>query len=209
MSVEGENCLLLGKIESGIMKTSMDVSISPSGISSKVVLIKDNSTTINEAKAGDEIGILVKSVSPNDIVIGSVVGDLNNPPKPAIDFTALIYILDHPDEICTGYVSILECHNARISFKIAEIIEKIDPQSGHITERNPCKVKTGDAALVKILPLNPICVESYSQFPYLGRFFIPYGNCTSIFGIIKCVKFKEHKSKSSFSERIRERFSSK
>jgi elongation factor 1-alpha len=37
-------------------------------------------------------------------------------------------------------------------------------------EANPKFVKSGDACIVKLVSQKPICVESYSDYPPLGRF---------------------------------------
>lgn len=210
MIIEGMGIMTLGKIETGIMKTDMDVTFAPSGITSKVLTIKNDTDTITEAKAGDKISFLVKEIPANDITVGNIVGDSNNyPPKPALDFTVLICILDYPGEIGVGFTFSLNCNNARVPCKLIELLEKIDPRTGQVIGRNPSKIKSGDAAIVKMVPLKPICVEVYSQYPYLGRFFIPSGESNAIFGVIKSVTFKEKKPKTSFSERLRKRFSNR
>ncbi len=39
-------------------------------------------------------------------------------------------------------------------------------------EENPQFLKTGDAAVVKIVPTRPMAVETFAEFPQLGRFAI-------------------------------------
>ncbi|KAM3187649.1 hypothetical protein ACTXT7_001923 [Hymenolepis weldensis] len=210
MIIEGMGIMTLGKIETGIMKIDMDVTFAPSGITSKVLMIKNDTDTITEAKPGDKISFLVKEIPANAIAFGNIVGDSNNnPPKPAIDFTVLICILDYPGEIGVGFAFSLNCNDARVPCKFIELLEKIDPRTGQVIGRNPSKIKSGDAAIVKMVPLKPICVEVYSQYPYLGRFFIPNGESNAVFGVIKSVTFKEKKPKTSFSEKLRKRFSNR
>ncbi|VDO00533.1 unnamed protein product [Rodentolepis nana] len=208
--LEDMRIISFGKLESGIMKTGMDVSFAPSGITSKVLVIKKANDSIAEAEFGDKIGFLVKEISVGDIANDNIVGDLNNnPPRPAIDFTALICILDFPGEISAGFTSPLDCHNIRVPGKFIELLEKIDPQTGQVIERNPPKIKSGDAAIVKIVPRKPVCLEVFSQYPSLGRFSIPNGDSKAIFGVIKSITFKEKKSMTSLSQRIKKRFSSR
>merc|ERR1712144_90133 len=49
-------------------------------------------------------------------------------------------------------------------------LEKIDRRSGKSLEDNPKYVKSGDAAIVKMVPSKPMCVESFQEYPPLGRF---------------------------------------
>jgi elongation factor 1-alpha len=55
-------------------------------------------------------------------------------------------------------------------------------------EDNPKFVKTGDAAIVKLIPSKPMCVESYNEYPPLGRFAVRDMRQTVAVGIIKSVE---------------------
>ncbi|NEU33971.1 elongation factor 1-alpha, partial [bacterium LRH843] len=94
----------------------------------------------------------------------------SNPPKAAADFTAQVIVLNHPGQIAAGYTPVLDCHTAHIACKFAEIKEKCDRRSGKTTEENPKSIKSGDAAIITLVPSKPMCVESFQEFPPLGRF---------------------------------------
>lgn len=79
-------------------------------------------------------------------------------------------ILNHPGQISAGYAPVLDCHTAHIACKFAELKEKIDRRSGKKLEDNPKSLKSGDAAIVDMVPGKPMCVESFSEYPPLGRF---------------------------------------
>ena len=65
------------------------------------------------------------------------------------------------------------------------MLRKIDPRSGQAVEEKPSFLKTGDAALVRMEPLHPISVESYSDFPELGRFAVRDMGTTVAAGVVK------------------------
>lgn len=79
-------------------------------------------------------------------------------------------ILNHPGQISAGYAPVLDCHTAHIACKFAELKEKIDRRSGKKLEDNPKSLKSGDAAIVDMVPGKPMCVESFSEYPPLGKF---------------------------------------
>lgn len=79
-------------------------------------------------------------------------------------------ILNHPGQINAGYAPVLDCHTAHIACKFAELKEKIDRRSGKKLEDNPKSLKSGDAAIVDMIPGKPMCVESFSEYPPLGKF---------------------------------------
>ncbi|KAI8575012.1 hypothetical protein K450DRAFT_181455, partial [Umbelopsis ramanniana AG] len=83
---------------------------------------------------------------------------------------------------------VLDCHTAHIACKFAELVEKIDRRSGKKLEDNPKFVKSGDSAIVKMVPSKPMCVEAYTDYPPLGRFAVRDMRQTVAVGVIKAVE---------------------
>jgi elongation factor 1-alpha len=95
--------------------------------------------------------------------------------------------MNHPGQISNGYAPVLDCHTAHIACKFHEITAKLDRRSGKATEENPKFVKNGDAALVDMVPQKPMCVESFAEYPPLGRFAVRDMRQTVAVGVIKSV----------------------
>merc|ERR1711936_791930 len=85
------------------------------------------------------------------------------------DFTAQVIVLNHPGQVSNGYSPVLDCHTAHIACKFAEIKEKVDRRTGKSVEDNPKFIKSGDAAIVRLTPSKPMCVEPFTDFPPLPR----------------------------------------
>jgi elongation factor 1-alpha len=66
-----------------------------------------------------------------------------------------------------------------------ELIQKIDPRTGQVVEEKPDFLKTGDGALVRFKPLRPIVIETYTNFPPLGRFAIRDMGTTVAAGVVR------------------------
>ncbi len=49
-------------------------------------------------------------------------------------------------------------------------MSKLDPRTGQTIEDNPAYLRTGEAAVVRFVPLQPTAMESFKDFPQLGRF---------------------------------------
>merc|ERR1712232_172716 len=103
------------------------------------------------------------------------------------------FILGHPGEIRNGYTPLLDCHTAHIACKFDVIKQKIDRRNGKVLEENPKFVKTSDCAIVQIKPTKPMCVESFTDFPPLGRFAVRDMKRTVAVGVIKTVTPFEQK----------------
>ncbi|KAJ2786317.1 translation elongation factor EF-1 alpha [Coemansia linderi] len=122
------------------------------------------------------------NVSVKDIRRGNVCSDSkNNPAKAAASFNAQVIVLNHPGQISAGYAPVLDCHTAHIACKFSELLEKIDRRTGKTTEENP----------KFMIPSKPMCVESFQEFPPLGRFAVRDMRQTVAVGVIKSVEKKE------------------
>uniref|UniRef100_A0A3Q1EFZ1 GTP-eEF1A C-terminal domain-containing protein n=1 Tax=Acanthochromis polyacanthus TaxID=80966 RepID=A0A3Q1EFZ1_9TELE len=102
-----------------------------------------------------------------------------------------VIVLNHPGQINAGYAPVLDCHTAHIACKFNELIEKIDRRSGKKLEDNPKFVKSGDAAIINLVPSKPLSVETFSEYPPLGRFAVRDMKQTVAVGVIKEVTKKE------------------
>lgn len=77
-------------------------------------------------------------------------------------------ILNHPGRIQQGYSPVLDCHTAHVTCRFAELKEKLDRRTGKKLEDQPQMLVSGDAATVKMVPIKPMCVESFFTYPPLG-----------------------------------------
>jgi len=194
--IGGIGTVPVGRVETGILKPGMVVTFAPSAVTTEVKSVEMHHESMPEAVPGDNVGFNVKNVSVKDIRRGNVAGDSkNDPPKECASFFAQVIILNHPGEIKAGYAPVLDCHTAHIACKFQEIKEKCDRRSGKKLEDNPKMVKSGDAAMVDLVPSKPMCVEAFSAYPPLGRFAVRDMKQTVAVGVIKSVEKKEVQGK--------------
>jgi len=190
--IGGIGTVPVGRVETGVIKPGMVVTFAPAGLTTEVKSVEMHHEALTEALPGDNVGFNVKNVSVKELRRGFVAGDSkSNPPKGAADFFAQVIVLNHPGQIGNGYSPVLDCHTAHIACKFAEIKEKCDRRTGKTTEENPKFIKSGDAAMVTLVPSKPMCVESFSDFPPLGRFAVRDMRQTVAVGVIKSVNFKD------------------
>ncbi|XP_059035127.1 elongation factor 1-alpha 1-like [Mustela lutreola] len=189
--IGGIGTVPMGRVETGVLKPGMVVTFAPVNVTTEVKSVEMHHEALSEALPGDNVGFNVKNVSVKDVRRGNVAGDSkNDSPMEAAGFTAQVIILNHPGQISAGYAPVLDCHTAHTACKFAELKEKIDRRSGKKLEDGPKCLKSGDSAIVDMVPGKPMCVESFSDSPPLGRFAVRDLRQTVAVGVIKAVDKK-------------------
>lgn len=192
--IGGIGTVPVGRVETGVLKPGMNVTFAPTLVSTEVKSVEMHHEALTEAIPGDNVGFNVKNLSIKDIRRGNVCSDSkNDPAREAINFLAQVIILNHPGQIGNGYTPVLDCHTAHIACKFSEIKSKIDRRTGKELEEEPKFVKTGDAAMVVLVPTKPMCVEVFQEYPPLGRFAVRDMKQTVAVGVIKAVEKKQPK----------------
>jgi elongation factor 1-alpha len=169
-SIRGVGTVPVGKVETGVLKLDSTIVFMPSGESGEVKTVETHYTRMNEAGPGDNIGFNVKGIPRDKIKRGDVAGYPNDVPKVAKAFKGRIFVIHHPTAIAAGYTPVLHIHTAQMAVRFDQLVSKIDPRSGQVVEENPSYLRTGDAAIVRFVPLQPVSIEVYTDFPQLGRF---------------------------------------
>ncbi|MEM1583886.1 MAG: translation elongation factor EF-1 subunit alpha [Nitrososphaerota archaeon] len=184
-SIKGVGTVPVGRVETGVLKPGDAIIIMPAGVKGEVKSIEMHHQPLQQAIPGDNIGFALKGVDKSQISRGMVVSHVDNPCAVAKEFIAQMIIIYHPTAIAVGYTPVMHIHTAQTAVKFVELIEKIDPRTGQVVEKNPSFLKTGDAARVRLRPLVPIALETYANFPELGRFAIRDSGMTIAAGIVR------------------------
>jgi len=184
-TITGVGTVPVGRVETGVLKEGDEVIFMPPNIKGEVKSIETHHTRISKAEPGDNIGFNVRGVAKKDIRRGDVCGHVDNPPSVAKEFIGQIIVIYHPTAIAAGYTPVMHFHTGQMAVQFVELIKKFDPRTGQTVEEKPSFLKTGDGALVRFRPLRPIAIETYSEFPEIGRFAIRDMGTTIAAGVVR------------------------
>merc|ERR1712039_524950 len=184
--IGGIGTVPVGRVETGSIKAGMVVTFGPMNTTTEVKSVEMHHEQVEAALPGDNVGFNVKNLSVKDIKRGYVASDSKNDPCTDTDmFVAQVIVFNHPGQIQNGYTPVLDCHTAHIACKFNKIRAKVDKRTGKATEEEPSCIKTGDAAMVELIPQKSMVVEVFSQYPPLGRFAVRDMRQTVAVGVIK------------------------
>ncbi|MDQ4074166.1 MAG: translation elongation factor EF-1 subunit alpha [Thermoproteota archaeon] len=186
-SITGVGTVPVGRVETGQIKSNQKVIVMPAGVTGEVKSIETHHTQMDSAEAGDNIGFNLRGVDKKLIHRGDMIGNAENAPTVAKEFEAQIIVIHHPTAMAPGYTPVLHAHTAQVAATLSQFVAKIDPKTGGTVEENPKFLKTGDAAIVRIKPVRPLAIETFKEFPEIGRFALRDMGTTIAAGIVKTI----------------------
>lgn len=184
-TITGVGTVPVGRVETGVLKEGDKLVFMPGNVQGEAKSIETHHVRVPKAEPGDNIGFNVRGLERKDIRRGDVAGHTSNPPTVAKEFIGQIIVIYHPTAVAAGYMPVFHYHTGQVACRFVELLKKLDPRTGQTVEEKPSFLKTGDGAIVRFEPVHPIAVETYSEFPELGRFAVRDMGTTVAAGVIK------------------------
>jgi len=160
--------VVVGRVESGTLKKGEELVFQPSGVKSRVERIMVLPGEVEEARAGDSIGIVIGC----EVSRGNVGGPLENSPVPTDKFLGEVVLLE--GALKRGDELEMACGTRRTRCLVAEIKERISSETGEVIGKNAEEIRKNEAATI-VFKTEPLVVERFSEIPELGRFIMVRG----------------------------------
>ncbi len=175
-NITGIGVVPVGRVETGIMKVGDKITVVPGregkGVSGEVKSIEMHHEQIPQAEPGDNVGFNVRGIGKMDIARGDVLGKSDNVPTVVTEFTAQVVIMNHPSVVTVGYTPVFHIHTAQVACQFVEILKKINPATGAEITEDKDILRNGDAALVRLKPMQAVVIERNKDIPQMSRFAI-------------------------------------
>ena len=148
-----------GRIASGIFRPGDDITVMPSGFTSKIKTVEGPNGEVDEAYAPMSVSITLED--DIDISRGDMIVRSNNQPKPAQDLEAMICWMNNAPARPRAKYTIRHTTNEQTAM-IKEILYKIDIQTlGRNFEDK--QIGMNDICKVRIRTTKPLMIDSYRE----------------------------------------------
>eukprot|EP00178_Gracilaria_changii_P011364 TRINITY_DN3238_c0_g1_i3.p1 TRINITY_DN3238_c0_g1~~TRINITY_DN3238_c0_g1_i3.p1 ORF type:complete len:307 (-),score=-16.11 TRINITY_DN3238_c0_g1_i3:2-922(-) len=182
--INGVGDVITGRIEQGKLVPDVNVRFYPSGVKGKAFSIEMHHKQVKKAVHGDNVGVNVKGLKKENMPkVGDVMcnddEDDPKPPKQAAEFTALVFVQDHPgqlkcakkqnDEYKGGFTPSIHIRTAKAPCQMLEIKWKSGKSTNNQKVECPPYIEAGDQAEVVFAPKMPFVVCPFDECKPLGR----------------------------------------
>ncbi|KAG8758726.1 translation termination factor GTPase eRF3 [Serendipita sp. 396] len=163
--------IIVGKVESGRVRKGDTLLMMPNQVSVEVAaLYNEMEDEIPSAFSGDNVRIRLRGVDDEDISPGFVLTSPGKPVHAVKHFIAQLAILEHKNIICAGYSAVMHVHTLSEEISLLELLHYLDKKTGRRSKKPPQFAKKGMQVIAKVETTAPICLETYKDYPQLGRF---------------------------------------
>jgi len=163
--------IVVGKIESGKIRKGDSLIVMPNKTIVEVAAVyNEMEEEVPIALCGDNIRIRLRGIDDDDILVGFVLTDANNPIHCVRQFEAQLAILDSKNIITAGYGAVMHVHTLTEEVSLSALLHYFDKKTGKKSRRPPQFAKRGQKIVALIEAAAPICVETFDDHPQLGRF---------------------------------------
>ena len=179
-----------GKIESGHIKKGQSTLLMPNKTTVEIQNIyNETETEVDMAMCGEQVKLRIKGVEEDDISPGFVLTSPKNPIKNVTKFVAQIAIVELKSIIAAGFSCVMHVHTAIEEVHIVKLLHKLEKGTNRKSKKPPAFAKKGMKVIAVLETEAPVCVETYQDYPQLGRFTLRDQGTTIAIG--KIVKIAE------------------
>ncbi|KAK3586076.1 hypothetical protein CHS0354_033198 [Potamilus streckersoni] len=182
--------ILLGKVESGVVSRNQTLFLMPNRMPVKVMTLWSDDEETDSANPGENVKIKVSGIEEEDVSPGFVLCPVDNVCHTGKVFDAQIVILEHKSIICAGYSAVMHIHSCAEEVTIKALICIIDKKTGEKTKLKPKFIKQDQIGIAR-LEVNGgvICMETFKEFPQMGRFTLrDEGRTVAIGKVLKVIE---------------------
>lgn len=162
--------IAMGKVESGVIRPGMKVTVMPTRLKYKVDEVYANEDPVSGARPGENVLVKLNGAKTEDIRRGFVI--CGDPPCRAVDkIIVQVVVLDLPDSqkvMTAGFQCMFHAHTAEEECTVLKIFETTNRKG--VTVKDARFVNVGMSAVLMLELGQTLPLETFDEYSFLGRF---------------------------------------
>ena len=162
--------IAMGKVESGVVRPGMKVTLMPTRNKYKVEAVWANEDPVSGARPGENVLVKLNGAGTEDVRKGYVI--CSDPPSRAVDkIICQIAVVEMPENtriLTAGFQAIFHAHCCEEECTVAKIFETTN-NKGHVV-KGARFAGVGMRCICMLELGRTVPVETFDDMPFLGRF---------------------------------------
>merc|ERR1711933_15472 len=213
--IKGVGDVVTGRVEQGKITAGVNVRFYPTGCTGNIFSIEMHHKNVETAHCGDNVGLNVKKLPKENMPHTGDVMAINDlkvdpePPRACKEFTALVFVQDHPGKlscgkmekdkksgamVCKGgFTPSIHIRTAKAPCQMTSINWKMGKSTSNAKVEGVPYIEAGDQAEVVFKPRTPIVVQPFDECKPLGRIAAMDSNSLIMLGKVTKVTYVDPK----------------
>jgi len=166
--------MIEGKIDSGILKKDQKYLLMPSRAEISILsLYGETEDEIPVATCGDQVRLKIKGAEEEDILPGFVLCNPKRPVHCVSAFEAQIVLLDLRSILSAGFNCVMHVHSATEEVTFTALLHKLEKGTNRKSKKPPGFATKGMSIIARLevsAGAGSVCIETFADYPQLGRF---------------------------------------
>ncbi|XP_044749379.1 HBS1-like protein isoform X1 [Coccinella septempunctata] len=180
----GSAFCISGRVETGALNVGDKVLICPNKEIASVKSLSIDELLQNVVFAGDQATVTLSGIDMQNVSVGNILCDPQNPVQVATKFEARIVVFNVTVPITKGYNVVLHHQSLEEPGVICKLVAELNKSTGEQIRKHPRFLGNNTSAIVQVQMSRPIALELYSECKELGRIMLRQSGVTIAAGLI-------------------------
>ncbi|XP_047350839.1 protein HBS1 isoform X2 [Vespa velutina] len=184
----GSGFCVSGHVETGMVAIGDKVLVLPQNEVAFVKGLQADDVSIVNAFAGDHVSLTLSGIDQQNVGIGDVICNPQNPVPVTTCFQAHVVIFSIVVPITKGFPVIMHQQSLVQPAIISKLIAQLHKSTGDVIKKKPRCLPKNSSAIIEIVTQTPVCMELYKDVKQLGRIMLRVEGTTIAAGLITKIK---------------------
>ncbi|XP_077275179.1 translation elongation factor EF-1alpha (GTPase) HBS1 isoform X1 [Temnothorax americanus] len=180
----GSGFCVSGHVETGMVSLGDKVLILPQNEIAVVKGLQSDEISTANAFAGDHVALTLAGIEQQNVGIGDIICNLQNPVPVTTCFQAHVVIFAIAKPITKGLPVVMHQQSLVQPAVITKLIAQLHRSTGDVIKKKPRCLPKNSSAIIEVATQTPVCMELYKDIKQLGRVMLRLEGTTIAAGLI-------------------------
>ncbi|KOC67452.1 HBS1-like protein, partial [Habropoda laboriosa] len=184
----GSGFCVSGHVETGMVSLGDKVLVLPRNEVAVIKGLQMDEVSITNAFAGDHVSVTLSGIEQQNVGIGDIICNPQNPVPVTTCFQAHIVVFAVKVPIIKGLPVVIHQQSLVQPAVITKLVRQLHRTTGETIKKKPRCLPKNSSAIIEIISQNPVCMELYKDIKQLGRVMLRVEGTTIATGLITKIK---------------------